>query len=272
MANYIVGDIQGCFDELQLLLEQVNFDPQEDILWVAGDLVARGPKSLETLRFIRSLGDAAKVVLGNHDLHLLAVACGIHPIKSKDKTRPILEAEDRDELLHWLRKQPLFLEHDEFVVCHAGISPKWDLDTARECAKEIESILQSDRWMWLIKNMYSNQPDQWRSDLKDLERYRYIINAYTRMRFCFIDGRLDMKCKLPPSEVSGNLLQPWFDLKNRVPIEKTVLFGHWAALEGYHGKDVIGLDTGCVWGGHLTLLHWEEKKFFTQDALSAAVE
>ncbi len=270
MSNYIIGDIQGCFDELQLLLKHVNFEPHKDILWVAGDLVARGPKSLETLRLIRSLGSAAKVVLGNHDLHLLAVACGIHPIKNKDKTRPILEADDRDELLHWLREQPLMQEHDEFVVCHAGISPKWDLTTARSCAQEIEQILQSDRWMWLIENMYSNLPDQWHCDLKDLERYRYIINAFTRMRFCFSDGRLDMKCKLPPAEMTGNELQPWFDIKSRKSLEKAVLFGHWAALEGYHGKDVIGLDTGCVWGGHLTLLRWEDKKFFTQQALTAS--
>ncbi len=268
MSNYIVGDIQGCFDELQQLLLQVNFDRKMDTLWVAGDLVARGPKSLETLRFIKSLDTSAKVVLGNHDLHLLAVACGIHPVKSKDKTRPILEAEDRDELLHWLRKQPLLLEHEEFVVCHAGISPQWDLNTARECAKEVEAILQSERWLWLIENMYSNLPDKWDSTLTGLDRYRYIINAYTRMRFCFSDSRLDMKCKLPPAEVTGDTLQPWFALKQRIKLDKKVLFGHWAALEGYHGKDVIGLDTGCVWGGHLTLIRWEDKKFFSQETLT----
>jgi len=272
VSNYIVGDIQGCFDELKLLLEQVDFDRNTDTLWVAGDLVARGPKSLETLRFIRSLGNSAKTVLGNHDLHLLAVASGIHPVKSKDKTLPILEAEDRDELLHWLRDQPLLLEHDEFVVCHAGISPMWDLETARSCAREVETILQSDRWLWLITNMYSNLPDQWNSDLQDLERYRYIINVFTRMRFCFSDGRLDMKCKLPPSQVNGDTLLPWFELEQRIQLDKTVLFGHWAALEGYHGKDVIGLDTGCVWGGHLTILRWEDKQFFTQNALNATVE
>lgn len=137
MANYIVGDIQGCLDELQLLLASVNFNPQQDTIWFAGDLVARGPKSLETLRYVKSLGDAAKVCLGNHDLHLLAVSLGVHKAKPKDKTLPILEANDRDELLNWLRQQPLLLEHDEFVVCHAGISPQWTLKQAKKCAKKV---------------------------------------------------------------------------------------------------------------------------------------
>lgn len=267
MATYIVGDIQGCFDELQLLLETVSFTPQKDTLWLAGDLVARGPKSLETLRFVRGLGDSAKVVLGNHDLHLLAVALGIHKIKSKDKTAPILEAEDRDELLHWLREQPLLAEHPEFVMCHAGISPQWTLEQARQCASEVEACLQSEDWPWLIENMYDNQPDFWHSELTGIERYRYIINAFTRMRFCFPDGRLDMGCKLPPQEVKDNEYIPWFALEQRVLLEKSVLFGHWAALEGYDDANVIGLDTGCVWGGSLTMLRWEDKTFFTQKAL-----
>lgn len=267
MATYIVGDIQGCFDELQLLLESVSFTPQKDTLWLAGDLVARGPKSLETLRFVRSLGDSAKVVLGNHDLHLLAVALGIHKVKSKDKTAPILDAEDRDELLHWLRKQPLLAEHPEFVMCHAGISPQWTLEQARQCAGEVEACLQSEDWPWLIEHMYDNQPDFWHSELSGIERYRYIINAFTRMRFCFPDGRLDMGCKLPPQEVKDNEYIPWFALEQRVSLEKTVLFGHWAALEGYNDANVIGLDTGCVWGGSLTMLRWEDKTFFTQKAL-----
>ncbi|WHR50968.1 bis(5'-nucleosyl)-tetraphosphatase (symmetrical) ApaH [Vibrio furnissii] len=270
MSNYIVGDIQGCFDELQLLLKQVAFNPEHDTLWVAGDLVARGPKSLETLRFIRDLGPAAKVVLGNHDLHLLAVSRGIHPVKKKDKTLPILEADDGPALLDWIRQQPLLQEHEEFVLAHAGISPQWDLQTARKAAKEIETLLQGPHWGWLIEHMYSNQPDMWHDALSGLERYRYIINSYTRMRFCFPDGRLDMACKLPPSEVTDGSLLPWFALPNRVKLEKTVLFGHWAALEGYRGHDVIGLDTGCVWGATLTLLRWEDKAYFEQAALSRA--
>ncbi|MDE1315114.1 bis(5'-nucleosyl)-tetraphosphatase (symmetrical) ApaH [Vibrio aestuarianus] len=268
MANYIVGDIQGCFDELQHLLATVKFQPQHDTLWLAGDLVARGPKSLETLRFVKALGNSARVVLGNHDLHLLAVSIGIHPAKSRDKTLPILQAHDADELLEWLRHQPLMAEHPEFVMCHAGISPQWDLNTAREAAKEVAAVLQGENWRWLIEQMYSNTPDIWSHKLQGIERYRYIINAYTRMRFCFTDGRLDMACKLPPQQVSDDALVPWFDVPQRIPLDKTVVFGHWAALEGYRSQSCIGLDTGCVWGGTLTMLRWEDQQYFIQPALA----
>lgn len=267
MANYIVGDIQGCFDELKQLLSTVSFDSNLDTLWVAGDLVARGNKSLETLRFLKSLGNSAKICLGNHDLHLLAVSLGVHRVKSKDKTLPILEAEDCTELLTWLRQQPLLLEHDDFVVCHAGISPDWTLTVARECSKEIEDKLASDHWKTLIQNMYSNEPDKWHVELAGIERDRYIINAFTRMRFCSYDGRLDMACKLPPEDMPENELIPWFKVPTRQPLEKTVLFGHWAALGGYLSDDVIGLDTGCVWGGTLTMIRWEDKTLFSQAAL-----
>ncbi|MBO0208297.1 bis(5'-nucleosyl)-tetraphosphatase (symmetrical) ApaH [Vibrio sp. Vb0877] len=268
MATYIVGDIQGCFDELQRLLEKVSFSAKKDQLWLAGDLVARGPKSLETLRFVKSLGASAIVVLGNHDLHLLAVAHGIKKVKDKDRTAPIFTALDKEELLTWLAQQPLMAEHDEFVMCHAGISPQWNLKTARKCAREVERIIQSEELPWLLKNMYSNQPDSWDDSLQGLDRYRYIINAFTRMRFCFPNGRLDMDCKLPPQQVSGNELIPWFDVPKRIHLNKAVLFGHWAALQGYMNNEVIGLDTGCVWGGSLTMIRWEDKKIFTQDALS----
>jgi bis(5'-nucleosyl)-tetraphosphatase (symmetrical) len=267
VANYIVGDIQGCLDELQQLLKQAHFTPPKDTLWLAGDLVARGPKSLETLRFIKQLGGAAKAVLGNHDLHLLAVAQGIHPVKNKDKTLAIFEADDADELLSWIRQLPLLLEHPEFVLTHAGISPQWDLATARAAAQEVEQVLRSQRWPWLLANMYANTPDLWDEQLQGIDRYRYIINAFTRMRFCFSDGRLDMACKLPPAQVSEGDLMPWFTLPQRIPLEKTALFGHWAALEGYADEQVIGLDTGCVWGGPLTMLRWEDKQYFQQPAL-----
>ncbi|MCG3730127.1 bis(5'-nucleosyl)-tetraphosphatase (symmetrical) ApaH [Vibrio cincinnatiensis] len=267
MANYIVGDIQGCLDELYKLLEQAHFTPQKDTLWLAGDLVARGPKSLETLRFIRGLEGSAKAVLGNHDLHLLAVAQGIHPVKKKDKTLAIFESDDADELLNWVRQLPLLLEHPEFVLTHAGISPLWDLATARAAAQEVELVLRSQHWPWLLANMYANTPDLWDAQLQGIERYRYIINAFTRMRFCFSDGRLDMACKLPPAQVSKGDLMPWFTLPQRIPLKKTVLFGHWAALEGYADEQVIGLDTGCVWGGPLTMLRWEDKQYFQQPAL-----
>lgn len=268
MANYIVGDLQGCLDELERLLSQVDFCPQHDQLWVAGDLVARGPKSLETLRYIKALGTSAKTVLGNHDLHLLSIALGIHPLKKKDRTAAIFQAPDRDELLEWLRHQPLLQEHSEFVVCHAGISPQWDLPTARQAAQEIESLLQSEQWPWIIEHMYSNMPNQWHDSLSGLERYRYIINAFTRMRFCTPSGALDMDCKLPPSAVDPAQLRPWFDFPRVTPIEKRIIFGHWAALEGCVREDVIGLDTGCVWGGTLTMIRWEDQQLFSQPALT----
>jgi bis(5'-nucleosyl)-tetraphosphatase (symmetrical) len=158
VANYIVGDIQGCFDELQQLLDIVQFDPAKDTIWFAGDLVARGPKSLETLRLVKSLGKSAVTVLGNHDLHLLAVGLGVHPLKKKDRTANIFNAPDRDELLNWLRHQPLIAEHEEFIVCHAGISPQWDRKQALSAAREVETILQSNEWQWLIEEMYANSP------------------------------------------------------------------------------------------------------------------
>ena len=268
MSNYIIGDIQGCFDELQLLLKKVKFNANNDVLWVAGDLVARGPKSLETLRFIKNLGSSARVVLGNHDLHLLAVSLGIHQAKKKDNTGAILDSNDRDELLNWLRYQPLLAEHEEFIVCHAGITPQWNLSTAKKCAKEVEAILKSDKWPWLIENMYNNTPNLWSTTLEGIERYRFIINAFTRMRYCFPDASLDMECKRPPKDLIGSNLQPWFELKRQKKIKKTILFGHWAALEGYKGKRVIGLDTGCVWGGSLTMIRWEDKQYYSQKSIS----
>lgn len=269
MATYIVGDIQGCLDELQALLKQVNFNSQVDQLWLAGDLVARGPKSLETLRFIKSLDDSAKCILGNHDLHLLAVHLGYFNAKPKDKTLPILQSPEQQELIEWLRQQPLMAEHEEFVMCHAGIAPSWDLETARQSNQEISTILQSNNWQWLIKNMYANHPTRWNPDLQGIERYRFIINAFTRMRFCDQQGQLDMECKLPPAKVDNSNLVPWFKVSDRIPLNKTVIFGHWAALMGCHDQEanVIGLDTGCVWGEYLSMLRWEDKQLFTQPSL-----
>ena len=264
MSTYLVGDIQGCFDDLRFLLEQANFNPQHDELWLSGDLVARGPKSLETLRFVKSLGNNATTVLGNHDLHLLAVAHGLAKAKRKDKIQPILDAPDREELLAWLRRQPLLAEHPRhpFVMVHAGISPQWDLATARSQAREVEACLRSDDYLWLLENMYGNGPDRWTPGLTGIEQYRYTINALTRMRFCHPDGRLDMTCKLSPEHPEIGALKPWFDLPRQQPLEKTVIFGHWAALMGHEDQHVIGLDTGCVWGNSMTLLRWEDSARF----------
>lgn len=266
MATYIVGDIQGCLDELQALLSQAEFCPTKDELWLTGDLVARGPKSLETLRFVKGLGDSAKIVLGNHDLHLLAIKQGIHPEKSKDKLAALLNAPDCDELLHWLRMQPLLLRHPEFdfIMVHAGISPQWSIAQAEQLAKEIEQQLHSESYPQLLSEMYGNQPHSWSASLKGSERLRFIINVFTRMRYCFSDGSLEFDCKLAPEQIEQNKnIIPWFEV-NTLDQSSPIIFGHWAALLGNINKDdIYGLDTGCVWGNSLTMIRWQDKKLFS---------
>ena len=271
MATYIIGDLHGCFAEFQQLLANVAFDPKVDELWLTGDLIARGDHSLECLRFVKSLGEQAKTVLGNHDLRFLATALGIKKVKSKDKVDAILNAPDRHELINWLRQQPLLLQHPrhQFILTHAGISPEWDLATAKQCAHEVEQALRSEQYGELLAQMYDNQPDHWSANLQGIERLRYAINVFTRMRFCYPDKRLDFECKLPPHEVN-NELKPWFELANPLFTTQDILFGHWASLIGYPTPpNIYALDTGCVWGNYLTLLRWEDKAIFTQTALNS---
>ncbi|WP_087020853.1 bis(5'-nucleosyl)-tetraphosphatase (symmetrical) ApaH [Thaumasiovibrio subtropicus] len=268
MANYIIGDLQGCFEEFDALLAQVQFHPKRDTLWLCGDLVARGEDSLQCLRKVIALGDSAKTVLGNHDLHLLATAAGFKKAKPKDKVQPILDAEDSHALLHWLSEQPLLLEHEAFVITHAGIPPQWDIKTAKKQAQKVSDILRSERKHWLLENMYGNQPDRWQPDLSEIESLRFTINALTRMRFCYPDGTLDAECKFAPDDLpKESPLAPWFELADRKPLKKPVVFGHWAALNGKFDGPEYGLDTGCVWGNVLTMLRWEDKQRFTQPAL-----
>lgn len=265
MATYIVGDVHGCCDELQLLLELADFCPQQDELWLTGDLVARGPKSLETLRFVKSLGDSARVVLGNHDLHLLAIHEGIHPNKEKYLLTPLLNAPDCNELLTWLRFQPLFLRHPEFnfVMAHAGISPQWTTQQAENYAKEVERELQGDNFRELLKNMYGNYPQYWSEDLQGMNRLRFIINVFTRMRYCFLDGSLEFKNKLAPEQTDSSTLRPWFEIEG-LDRSSDILFGHWAALLGKVDQSgIYGLDTGYVWGNSLTMLRWQDKELFS---------
>ncbi|WP_166372042.1 symmetrical bis(5'-nucleosyl)-tetraphosphatase [Psychromonas sp. SA13A] len=263
MATYIVGDIQGCYDELMQLLSLANFDPKNDELWVAGDLVARGPKSLQTLRYLKKL--KAKVILGNHDLHLLATSLGIHKAKEKDKISPILEAEDSQQLLTWLRKQPLLLEHPEhkFIMVHAGILPSWTIPQAKQFAKEVEQQLHGEDYQSLLKNMYGNHPTKWQASLSGIERIRYIINVFTRMRYCTLDGELEFYNKLSPAETDSSVLKPWFEITPR-DHNQPILFGHWAALLGQtNQQNLYALDTGCVWGNRLTMIRWQDKKLFS---------
>ncbi|WP_354625040.1 symmetrical bis(5'-nucleosyl)-tetraphosphatase [Psychromonas sp. MME2] len=266
MATYIIGDIQGCYDELKSLLKLVQFSPKQDELWITGDIIARGPKSLKTLRFIKNLGPCAKVVLGNHDLHLLAIDQGIHSSNKKDKLSGLLKAHDRNELLNWLRMQPLLLRHPEFnfIMVHAGISPQWTLTEAEQLAQEVEQQLRSDHYPQFLKEMYGNQPQSWSPDLQGIDRLRFAVNVFTRMRYCFADGSLDFGCKLAPQQIEDkNQLVPWFEVET---LDKRceIVFGHWAALLGKTNKPgIYGLDTGCVWGNSLTMLRWQDKKIFS---------
>ncbi|HEY5714784.1 MAG TPA: symmetrical bis(5'-nucleosyl)-tetraphosphatase [Psychromonas sp.] len=265
MATYIVGDVHGCFDELQALLELAQFDKKKDQLWITGDLVGRGPKSLETLRFVKSLGDGAKVVLGNHDLHLLAIHQGIHFDQESDKLSELLNAPDCDELLTWLRFQPLFLRHPEFnfVMVHAGISPQWSINQAENYAQEVEAILHGNEFKTLLEKMYGNHPASWSDNLQGIERLRFIINVFTRMRYCLLDGSLEFSNKLSPEKTDSSVLKPWFDI-NTLDHSSGIVFGHWAALLGQEIREgIYALDTGCVWGNSLSMLRWQDKKIFS---------
>ncbi|HHR5878231.1 TPA: bis(5'-nucleosyl)-tetraphosphatase (symmetrical) ApaH [Providencia alcalifaciens] len=266
MSTYIVGDIHGCYRELRELLDSVSFDPQQDTLWLTGDLVARGPDSLQVLRYVKSLGSSARLVLGNHDLHLIGIYCKISRNKPKDHLDELLNAPDIDELINWLRRQPLLqVEEDQkMVMTHAGITPQWDLETAKMCAREVEAVLSSDAYPLFIDSMYGDMPNNWSESLMGLARLRYSTNALTRLRYCFPNGQLDMDCKESPAKAPAPL-KPWFSLPSQFPEDYSIFFGHWASLEGkFTPEHVYAMDTGCCWGGDLTLLHWETKTFHRQ--------
>lgn len=232
MATYAIGDVQGCYAELVQLLLKIQFDPHHDTLWFAGDLVNRGPRSLEVLRFIKDLGDRHKTVLGNHDLHLLAVAYGVRNQQTSDTLDAILTSPDKNELLDWLRHRKLF-HYDktlQFVMVHAGLASTWNVQQAQELAREVESALR-DSPMLFLRNMYGNEPSQWNDHLSGIERLRCITNHLTRMRFCYQDGRLDLSCKGQIAD-KPDYLFPWFSVPNRVNAQVKIIFGHWAALEG----------------------------------------
>ena len=284
MAIYLVGDIQGCFSELTALLAKVRFDKNQDVLYLAGDLVARGPGSLETLRYVKSLGSSAKIVLGNHDLHLLSVYAGIKKANPADQLSALLAADDIDELMDWLATQPLLqkipnpsikinTEVDEAsdtgfaCMTHAGISPQWTLTDAIEQAAFVESKLAgSERNKWLSL-MYGEQPNSWLEAITDIERFRYSINALTRMRYCFSDGSLEFVQKDSPEDNQITEIRPWYELSKTINHTPWV-FGHWASLMGKCAHtNVYALDTGCVWGQRLTLLRWHDKKTIIQAAI-----
>jgi bis(5'-nucleosyl)-tetraphosphatase (symmetrical) len=251
MARIAVGDVQGCLPELRQLLKQADFRSDRDEVWFVGDLVNRGPDSLGTLRFVRSLGDNARVVLGNHDLHLLAVAFGgSRTLRDDDTLDDILNAADRASLLEWLLSRPLAVREGSDLMVHAGIVPQWTVDEVMTLAAEVEQALRTDP-VKLFESMYGNRPDRWSPELEGSDRLRFIINVLTRLRFCRADGRIDLKMKGAPGSQENDWM-PWFATPDRRTSNVRVITGHWSTLGFVERPDLLALDTGCVWGGALT--------------------
>jgi bis(5'-nucleosyl)-tetraphosphatase (symmetrical) len=263
MPTYVVGDIQGCLEPLQCLLEAVGFTPGEDTLWSVGDLVNRGPASLQTLRFLYDMRDDLVAVLGNHDLHLLATAAGVRKISRSDTLGEILSAPDRDALLEWLAALPLIHHENGFTLVHAGLAPQWTLEQAIACAREVETALRGPDRVTFLREMYGNEPAQWADRLSGMARLRVITNYLTRMRYCTAQGWLDLQSKGPRPDPDarspqGDAPAPWFSHTARKTAGETILFGHWASLGGQTGTPhAVALDTGCVWDGALSLYQLE---------------
>lgn len=253
MALYAIGDIQGCYDSLQRLLEKIRFDPGTDRLWFTGDLVNRGPQSAEVVRFVASLGDRAVAVLGNHDLHLLAVAAGAERPFSEDALDDVLSADDSEYLLSWIATRPLFHRDMQtgYSLVHAGLLPQWSVDDATALAREVEAVIGGSGGMEFLAHMYGDTPDRWSETLSGWDRWRLIVNGFTRVRFCYPDGRMDFSFKGPPGCQADPLL-PWFQIPHRRSRDQRVVFGHWSLLGRWQGDGVICVDTGCLWGRELT--------------------
>ncbi len=267
MPTYAIGDLQGCHARLLALLAHIDAT-QDDVdagaaqYIFVGDIVNRGPQSLETLRCLVNLGPRARMVLGNHDLHLLAAANGIRKSGRLDTLAPILQAHDRDDLLDWLRRQPLALLHAGHLVVHAGVLPQWSVPQALALSDEVSQTLQGPHWRDFLSHMYGNLPARWDDALAGHERLRCIVNAMTRMRLCTPDGRMILD-DAQPATPDGRL--PWFDVPGRRSADSTVVFGHWSALGLQMRANLIGLDTGCLWGGKLTAVRLEDRALFQVD-------
>lgn len=256
MTDYAIGDIQGCYEPLRRALDKAGFDPGSDCLWVVGDIINRGPNSLESLRFIKGLGGAARVVLGNHELHFLAVVFGGSQLKRKDTLEQILEAPDAVELIDWLREQRLadYDSNRDLFMAHAGLPHVWSVRQGLSLAGEVEAVIRSPEARRYFEGMYGNQPERWLDSLQGLDRWRAITNYLTRMRFVADDGTLELAAK-DGANTGPVGFRPWFEFP-RTQDQTRVLFGHWAALEGKTGNPrYIGLDTGCVWGGAMTVMN-----------------
>ena len=270
MSTYAIGDIQGCFDSFVRLLEKCAFDKVNDRLWLVGDLVNRGPRSLETLRFVRDLGPAAVTVLGNHDLSLLMASEGFGKRGKGDTFDDVLDAPDRDELLDWLRHQPLCHVENGFCLVHAGLLPQWTVAQARAMAGEVEAKLVAPDWRELLANMWGSEPAAWRDDLTGWPRLRVIVNAMTRMRFCTRDGTMDFRGKGEVSKAPKGCL-PWFDLPGRRSADSVLVTGHWSALGLKISPNLLAIDSGCLWGGALTAIRLEDRAVFQVDCSPAEI-
>ncbi len=261
MATFAIGDLQGCYEEFRALLDLIHFDRTKDRLWLAGDLVNRGPDSLPILRFVRDLSDAVTVVLGNHDLHLLMIGAGCARLHRSDTLQDILGAPDRGELLDWLRQQKLLHVDGNYVMVHAGLLPSWGIMQAAQLAREVEAVLRSNDFQAFCSHMYGDLPDRWDDKLTGYERLRVVINALTRMRVCTPDGRMDFSHKGLLKDTPAGFL-PWFEAPSRASRDATVICGHWSALGLEIRSNLIALDTGCFWGGKLTAVRLEDREVF----------
>lgn len=262
MATYAIGDLQGCHAELQDLLALTGFNSQRDRLWLVGDLVNRGPASLEVLRFVKGLGDRATVVLGNHDLHLVLRAEGLGRESKDDTLAPILAAPDCDELMAWLRGLPLFHVEGEYAMVHAGLLPQWSVAQALALSGEVSTALsKKKKYTDFLENMWGSKPDRWQDDLQGWDRLRVIVNAMTRMRFCSTDGVMEFHAKGKPENAPPGYM-PWFAVAQRASLTHTLVCGHWSALGLRMEDKLLALDTGCLWGGQLTAVRLEDRKVF----------
>jgi bis(5'-nucleosyl)-tetraphosphatase (symmetrical) len=261
LAVYAIGDLQGCFEPLEALLETIAFDRARDRLWFVGDLVNRGPDSLRCLRFVRDLGDAAVTVLGNHDLHLLCVAEGVEKPRPRDTLDDVLAAPDRRELLDWLRHRPLVHVESGFVLVHAALLPEWTVAQASALAAEAEAMLRGPDYRDIFARMYGDKPDRWSEDLTGLERFRLVVNATTRLRVCDPSGAMALAFKGEPGDAPGECI-PWFDVPGRRNADHTIVFGHWSALGLQVREDIVCLDSGCVWERSLSAMRLEDRRVF----------
>ena len=254
MSLYLIGDVQGCDEALGRLLQEIDFSPSRDRLVLLGDLVNRGPQSLGVLRRLMALGDAAACLLGNHDLHLLAVSQGVRKPHRSDTVADILQADDRQALLDWLRHRPLALQAQGVLMVHAGVLPQWTATQTLQLASEVERVLRGADWTVFIHQMYGNEPNQWHDALQGADRLRVIVNALTRLRFCSADGRMEFATKDRSADDATAGYMAWFNVPGRRTADDVVAFGHWSTLGWLGRRDVISLDTGCVWGGCLSAL------------------